>query len=165
MDAADIRVCRTCKAGKSCDAFPVTKKRKDGAPIYRLDCRECLNTRRRERVPTDESRRRTEIRRKARYQKLQTSILAARRERYHAIADHERQQSKAYYHQSQRKSLEQAGNRGKEWTGPELELVARQDLTLNQLAEMLGRSFGAVCTARHKANHDPKFIELLGATS
>lgn len=160
-----MRACRTCSADKSPDAFQVTKRRKDGSPIYRLDCRECFNTKTREKVLTDGDRKRESIRRKARYQERQDSILANRRERYLARADDERQQSKAYYHQSNRKSLQGANNYGKEWTGPELELVVREDLTLNQIAEMLGRSFSSVCAARHKSKHDPKFIELLGATA
>lgn len=43
-----------------------------------------------------------------------------------------------------------AVNHGKEWTGPELELLVRDDLTARQVAAMLGRSPMAVGAMRRK---------------
>lgn len=48
-----------------------------------------------------------------------------------------------------------------EWTGPELELVARPDLSARQVAQMLGRTLYAVRTQRHKlAAGDPRTVRL-----
>ena len=38
--------------------------------------------------------------------------------------------------------------RGAPWTGPEMELVARDDLTVTEVAQMIGRTFHAVSHAR-----------------
>jgi hypothetical protein len=60
------------------------------------------------------------------------------------------------------RTLERATNYGKQWTGPELEVALREDLTATQAAEMLGRSFNAVVTARVKATRDPRYTKLAG---
>lgn len=41
-----------------------------------------------------------------------------------------------------------ARNHGKEWTGPELELAARLELSASEVARMLGRTINAVRTVR-----------------
>lgn len=57
-------------------------------------------------------------------------------------------------------------NRNKEWTGPELEMAMRTDLTLRQIAEALGRSREAVSAARRRINRgEPRWTRLLGARS
>lgn len=60
-------------------------------------------------------------------------------------------------------SRETATNNGKEWTGPELELVARQDLTEAAAAQILGRTRQAVAYQRRllRAN-DPVRTDLAG---
>ena len=63
-------------------------------------------------------------------------------------------------------SLESAHHHFYRWTGPELEIIARHDLTARQCAEMLGRTFAAVQNQRSRLNHaDPKRVILLGAPS
>lgn len=47
-------------------------------------------------------------------------------------------------------TLDRAHNHRKHWTGPELELAARDDLTVEQIAVMLGRSYFAVAIARSR---------------
>lgn len=57
---------------------------------------------------------------------------------------------------------EQAKNSGKEWTGPELEIVARTDLKATKVAVMLGRTPGAVRAMRVLIRKDPRKINLAG---
>lgn len=56
-----------------------------------------------------------------------------------------------------------ADHRGEQWTGPDLELALREDLTARQVALLIGRTYYAVQTARHKARTDPKWIAVVGA--
>jgi hypothetical protein len=61
-------------------------------------------------------------------------------------------------------TLDIAINHGKEWTGPELELAARSDLTAKEVASMLGRTLFAVECVRVKLKDDPRKIKLAGVT-
>lgn len=54
---------------------------------------------------------------------------------------------------------------GQQWTGPEMEIVMRDDLTAAQAAEMLGRSIRAVENRRHLCRTDPKWIAAVGIAS
>jgi hypothetical protein len=61
-------------------------------------------------------------------------------------------------------SVAAAAKHGQEWTGPELETVAtRDDLSVKELAAMLGRSLAAVRSMRHKVRHDPIKKRIAGA--
>ena len=55
---------------------------------------------------------------------------------------------KARARQAQAESLKSATRNGSRWTGPEMELVAREDLTVTQVAAMTGRTYNAVSNAR-----------------
>lgn len=55
-----------------------------------------------------------------------------------------------------------ARNARKEWTGPELEVAARDDLSVTEIARRLGRTYAAVSVIRHKIRHDPKTINFAG---
>lgn len=55
-----------------------------------------------------------------------------------------------------------ASNSRQRWTGPELQIALRRDLTQEQAAEMLGRSFLAVRSVRKKAKRDPRYQRLAG---
>lgn len=48
------------------------------------------------------------------------------------------------------------------WTGAELEVAARADLTAKQVAVMLGRTVSAVHTKRRLMENDPKTIRFAG---
>lgn len=48
------------------------------------------------------------------------------------------------------------------WTGPELELACRRDLTSPEVARMLGRTVAAVQKMRSKLRDDPRKIALAG---
>jgi len=62
----------------------------------------------------------------------------------------------------QAETLKQARRNGYLWTGPELELAARPDLTKEQVALMTGRTLHAVRHARRKLRDDPKTIAHAG---
>lgn len=63
----------------------------------------------------------------------------------------------------QRESLESASNNYKHWTGPELELLNREDLTAVELSQMLNRTLYSVRKMRAKLQRDPRKQSLLGA--
>jgi|SRR5581483_4478948 len=52
---------------------------------------------------------------------------------------------------------------GYQWTGPELEIASRSDLTAIQVAQMLGRTVSAVQNKRQQLRIDPRMINLAGA--
>lgn len=55
-----------------------------------------------------------------------------------------------------------AHRKGQEWTGPELEIAARTDLTAKQAAAMLGRTYPAVVYKRRQLRTKPREINLAG---
>lgn len=63
------------------------------------------------------------------------------------------------------RSREKADRNGFVWTGPELEMAARDDLTAKEVAAALGRTIAAVHGARKKLRHDPKTINHAGIGS
>jgi hypothetical protein len=67
-------------------------------------------------------------------------------------------------HKIQRRTEETASRRGYEWTGPELEIAARPDLTAQQVALMLGRTLRGVRRMRDRLRNDPKIRHLAGVT-
>ena len=56
----------------------------------------------------------------------------------------------------------EARNHNKEWTGPELELISRKDLSSGQLATMLGRSLYAIKSQRFLLNKNDLKYEVAG---
>lgn len=61
------------------------------------------------------------------------------------------------------KSLEYAFNHNKQWTGPEMEIAERPDMTDIQVGAMLGRSQMAVAMIRHRIRNEPKYRQINGA--
>lgn len=49
-----------------------------------------------------------------------------------------------------------------QWTGPDLEVAARNDLTVKEIATLLGRSYSSVANMRHRLGVEPKIINLAG---
>lgn len=62
----------------------------------------------------------------------------------------------------QAETLEKAKRHSMQWTGPELELASRNDLTVREIALMLGRSYASVHNMRKKLKSDPKTIMVAG---
>lgn len=70
--------------------------------------------------------------------------------------------NKTRRHVEQARTLETASRHGFQWTGPELELAARRDLTAAQVAVMIGRTRDAVQNMRKSLKTEPKIINLAG---
>lgn len=70
-----------------------------------------------------------------------------------------RNQQAVAYNNSQ--ALAQAANHYKDWTGPELEIAARKDLSASQVAKMLGRTIYAVKTVRIELARDPRKFKMV----
>jgi predicted transcriptional regulator len=69
---------------------------------------------------------------------------------------------RSYRTSLQSETREKATRHGQQWTGPELEIAGREDLTVRQAAARLGRSYASVANMRHKLKVDPKTIDLAG---
>lgn len=63
---------------------------------------------------------------------------------------------------TQAETREKASRNGYQWTGPELELAAREDLSAREVAIMIGRTLAAVQYMRRKLKGDPKTINVAG---
>ena len=59
-------------------------------------------------------------------------------------------------------TIPSASRNGMPWTGVELEIATRDDLTVKQAALMLGRTYAATAAARRRSKTDPRFRILLG---
>jgi hypothetical protein len=59
-------------------------------------------------------------------------------------------------------TLATATNHYKQWTGPELEIASRTDLTARQAAQMLGRTLKSVKHIRAKLLVDPRYRDTAG---
>jgi hypothetical protein len=65
----------------------------------------------------------------------------------------------------QSRTLDSTKKGGQMWTGPELEIATREDLTIEQAAVKLGRTYRAVQNMRRKCRQDPRKMYLLGVTT
>jgi hypothetical protein len=63
----------------------------------------------------------------------------------------------------QSRTLEGATNFGKQWTGAELEIASRSELSHREVAAMLGRTFYAVRTMRRRLRSEPIKVLTAGA--
>lgn len=68
----------------------------------------------------------------------------------------------AHARKVQAESLDAATNHYKEWTGPEMEILTRSDLTRREKAAMLGRTYDAVTNMLAKLDVDPRKQRLAG---
>lgn len=74
-----------------------------------------------------------------------------------------RSRRKEEMRQRARRTRATARRGGYEWTGPELEIAARDDLTVMEMALMLGRSYNAVIKKRGLLRRDdPRTVNLAG---
>jgi hypothetical protein len=84
---------------------------------------------------------------------------------YHGVANKRarlRQESPEWAAAAQAGTRPSARRNGLAWTGPELEIAARDDLTAEQAARMLGRTYRAVAGQRAHMCHDPRKAFLAG---
>lgn len=70
-----------------------------------------------------------------------------------------------HVYQKNAKSADTAHRRWQEWTGPELEIASRSDLTAAEVAKALGRTLAGVAAIRRKLRTDPRKIRLAGVPS
>lgn len=73
-------------------------------------------------------------------------------------------QQRAYSHRRNDLSRDSAHRSGYEWTGPELEIASRDDLSASEVAAMLGRTIWAVQRQRVLLSVDPRKITLAGVS-
>lgn len=145
------RDCTACGVPKARDAFFDVK----GKPAR--ECRECSNARGRavRAKKRDEERERSR-RWRAENAALNREIQAEWRRRNPGAA----QQKLDEYAATTRP---RAVHHRQEWTGAQLEIVARNDLSLTEMALMTGRTYVAVKGARRKIEmRDPSIITRLG---
>ena len=87
--------------------------------------------------------------------------IAARRQ-YAANPERFRGQARKQKEKRHSETRPSAKNWGKAWTGPELEVALREDLTSTQAALLLGRTASAVEHQRHEIRRDPRKADLAG---
>jgi len=73
-----------------------------------------------------------------------------------------RREASARRDRVQARTLEAARRRGYVWTGPELEIASRRDLSTQQVALMLGRTYWAVEMIRRQLRADPRKALVAG---
>jgi hypothetical protein len=72
--------------------------------------------------------------------------------------------TRAAFERSQARSIAHAANNGKEWTGPELELVADLSRSQSDIAKALGRTVAAVKNQRRYLRADPRKARMASTT-
>jgi hypothetical protein len=78
------------------------------------------------------------------------------------VREVERQRSREYYARVQRATQVRAHRSGEIWTGPDLEIATRGDLSAGEAAKMLGRTLAGVMWARKATEIDPRKTSLAG---
>lgn len=75
-----------------------------------------------------------------------------------------REQGNRWQRSTNGRLLESARRHNAQWTGPELELALRSDLSARQVAEMIGRTLWAVSTMRRRLRKEPMLDHIAGAS-
>jgi len=91
----------------------------------------------------------------AEYKKINTSYAEAH-------AEGQKGNKRAWAAKHIHTTLETATNNNKEWTGPEMEIILREDLTVAEMAKMLGRTYYSVTGMRRQCRRDPRKQVLAG---
>jgi len=78
--------------------------------------------------------------------------------------DWRRRKGSMHAHEAKRQAdtLATASRHGEQWTGPQLEIALRDDLTAFEAAKILGRSHIAVRNIRRRSRLDPRVSALAG---
>ena len=90
---------------------------------------------------------------------------AATREQQRRYRESHRDKIQRYQRRLKRlnaESRDQATRHGQQWTGPEMEIAARDDLPVAELARMLGRTIASVTTMRAALRTEPKYQQVAG---
>lgn len=154
MSEAGTKTCSACGASKPLDDFAPHSSGRFGR---RSKCRACYRAARR---IAEAEYRRTHAQRLREAERERAARLRASRPLW---AERRNAEAIGYARDAQAESLPRATNYGKEWTGPELEIAARDDLSARDAAQMLGRTYAAVVNQRRKLRAgDPKKSTLAG---
>ena len=148
--SAAVRKCTRCGVTKALEAFGKHSKTRLGVT------EQCKPCRRESRRPSDKS---------CRVRNVESIQKSSREWSQRDRADNP-QRSLDIVHRYTRnqalRSLPTATNWGKEWTGPELEFIARDDYSPLEAALLIGRTSAAVRVMRQKLLIDPRKARLAG---
>ena len=149
--------CWACKETKPADEFTKDRTRKNG---HRPLCVECN----RAKVKAWQAANPDKVRANyARRQETGRQSEAARR--FYRNHPEVLVTSSARLRALNNETLQTAERAGCEWTGAEMELIMRDDLTVKQMAVMLGRSYWAVLNRRQLIRRgDPRSMVLTDGT-
>lgn len=96
------------------------------------------------------------------------AAYAERRKKYPSTATRRRpstEQARSYLDNDRARNAAvretKAPRNGYQWTGPELEIASREDLTVAEIAEMTGRTLFAVRRMRSRLRVDPRMFNHL----
>ena len=149
--------CKACirrAAGRRYWADPDKARRTDRAQKYRRYWADPVKGRKKSRE--DERRRR----------QVNPAILGLARDRTRRWQQENPERNRERVRRSAARknaaSRDTARHHHQEWTGPQLELAARGDLTAQQIAVMTGRTRYAVNSARRRLRSDPRYQNLAG---
>ena len=150
--APPAKRCSRCKQEKPAAEFYRNRSRKDGLGVYCRDCgRKIWGEHEARKRRTSES-----------FRAAKAAAAAEWRERQ---PDRHNTNAARHIAAKQADTVPGAKNAGRRWSGPELELALREDMNVQELATLLGRSYLAVVKARQRARTDPKYINLAGVTT
>lgn len=97
-------------------------------------------------------------RNKRRYEDNREIVLAKQRDSYQRDPRVKRERGRMF----NLKTEGTAHRKGVQWTGPELEIASRADLSVTEIAELLGRTYCAVVSKRKALKVDPRAVALAG---
>lgn len=167
--SAETKTCTKCGKAKRLGEFG--KYRSDG-PTLRAECRACGVARAAESERNRKASDRAAVLAKQsvykkRYEARNRELIRARHRDTAATRRAEdpetararvREQTALFQAETRAKAM----HNGKQWTGPELELVADSSRSAREVALALGRTYGAVARMRHKIRFDPRKARMAG---
>lgn len=141
VSGAPTQKCRSCGVEKPWEEF-----HRDAAKASRhaVECKPCARAR---------------VNKWYREQQPE-AIRAVKRDYYRRNRETISRQRRQYREAT--RSAAESRRSGYQWTGPELELASRDDLTHGQVAEKLGRSLAAVKTMRWRLRSEPLLSHIAG---
>lgn len=159
-----MKICTKCGEEKPLEGFDRDSRLRDGREAQCKTCRAAQKKARLERDPAAKKAKREAVRRwrkknPERHAEAQRRDYANWKSRNPgAPAAKARETSR----RQQQATVDRAVNRGKEWTGPELELIADRSRGVVEVALALGRTATAVKEMRRQIYLDPRKARMAG---
>lgn len=100
--------------------------------------------------------------RRENYVKDAERIRAAKKRNYDQNPEPRRRAAESIRHKAQGATVSAADRSGQQWTGPELELLSRDDLSVHEIARTIRRTFYAVRQMKTRLHIEPKLQNLAG---